>query len=33
MKNAYESYSLGLRLSHLALLRNLDRFVRHPSPE
>jgi hemerythrin-like domain-containing protein len=27
MKNAYEGYSLGLRLSHLALLRNLDRFV------
>jgi hypothetical protein len=27
MKNAHESYVLGLRLSHLALLRNLDRFV------
>jgi hypothetical protein len=27
MKNAYESYSVGLKLSHLAMLRNLDRFV------
>jgi hemerythrin superfamily protein len=27
MKNAYESYTVGLQLSHLALLRNLDRFV------
>jgi hypothetical protein len=27
MKNAHESYVLGLKLSHLALLRNLDRFV------
>jgi hypothetical protein len=27
MKTAYESYSLGLRLSHLAMLRNLGRFV------
>jgi hemerythrin superfamily protein len=27
MRNPYESYSLGLRLSHRALTRNLDRFV------
>ncbi len=27
MKGAYEMYPLGLRLSHLALLRNLDRFA------
>ena len=28
MKGAYESFPLGLRLSHLALLRNLDQFSR-----
>jgi hemerythrin-like domain-containing protein len=27
MKSEYESYALGLRLSHAALMRNLDRFV------
>lgn len=27
MKGAYDMYPLGLRLSHLALLRNLDRFT------
>lgn len=28
MKNVYDQYALGLRLSHLALLRNLERFAR-----
>jgi len=28
MKGAYEMFPLGLRLSHLALLRNLDQFAR-----
>ena len=27
MRTEYESYALGLRLSHAALLRNLDRFT------
>lgn len=28
MKGAYEMFPLGLRLSHLAMLRNLDQFAR-----
>jgi len=31
--SAYDSYPLGLRLSHLALLRNLDTFGRKPDGE
>jgi hemerythrin-like domain-containing protein len=37
MKNAYESFPLGLKLSHAALLRNLDGFARlaetNPRPD